>query len=273
MNMMAFFTHFLKNAANNAVGNTARIPAHKALMVSFISSGKRRFCFLWRGLVLGLGFLISAFPAWAVDAEIVQLRTEIAEDGIVLTAQMRFELPPVVQEALRKGIPMFFVLEADIYRERWYWTDVRVASSARTIRLAYQPLTLRWRINTVSGLISSNSAGLRATLNQNFDTLAEALAGLQRISRWRIADTADIEGEASGYRLDYRFRLDLTQLPRPFQIGVAGQREWVIDAQQREPLRLLPAVPALPAVSSQVKPWLVDALAGATPQAFTPVSH
>ena len=272
MNMMAFFTHSLKNAANNVVCNTARIPAHKASIVSFISHGKHRLCFLWRALVLGLWFLIPAFPAWAVGAEIVQLRTEIVEDSIVLTAQMRFELPPVVQETLLKGIPMFFVLEADIYRERWYWTDVRVASSARTIRLAYQPLTLRWRINIASGLSISNSVGLRATLNQNFDTLAEALAGLQRVSRWRIADAADIEGEASGYRLDYRFRLDLTQLPRPFQIGVAGQREWVIDAQQREPLRLLPAVPALPAVSIQVQPWMMGELGVTNLQVFTHMS-
>jgi hypothetical protein len=87
----------------------------------------------------------------------------------------------VVEDALLKGIPMFFVVEADIYRDRWYWTDPRVASAARTIRLAYQPLTRRWRVNIASGLITSSS-GLRATLNQNYETLSEAC---RPSSAWR----------------------------------------------------------------------------------------
>ena len=91
---------------------------------------------------------------------------------------------------------MFFVAEADIYRDRWYWTDQRVASAARTLRLAYQPLTGRWRVNIVSGLITSSS-GLRATLNQNFDTLPEALSAVQRVARWKIAEAAEMDPDAA----------------------------------------------------------------------------
>jgi hypothetical protein len=168
--------------------------------------------------------------------------------GFTCRLGVRFELPPVVEDALLKGIPMFFVVETDIYRERWYWTDPRVASAARTMRLAYQPLTRRWRVNIASGLISSSS-GLRATLNQNYDTLAEALSAIQRVARWKIAETSEVDPEVT-HRIDFSFRLDLSQLPRPFQIGIAGQRECTIYAQLKEPLKLEPATSPMPAAAS-----------------------
>ena len=197
----------------------------------------------WRYLLLGICLMWAlaggAGPASA--AEISQLRVERGEDGIHLSASVNFELPAGVEDALLKGVPMFFVVEADIFRDRWYWTDARVASTARTIRLAYQPLTRRWRVNIATGLISS-SAGLRATLNQNYDTLIEAMGVIQRLSRWKIAENADVNPD-TGYRLEFNFRLDLSQLPRPFQIGVAGQSDWNISAQARERLKLEQAAP------------------------------
>lgn len=178
--------------------------------------------------------------AFAAPTDITEFRVEGQEEAIHLSSMLRFELPLVVEDALMKGIPLFFVMEADIYRERWYWTDPRVTSAARTIRLAYQPLTRRWRVNVAQGVISSSS-GLRATLNQNYESLPEAIAAIQRIARWRIADSSDIAANAA-YRIEFSFRLDLSQLPRPFQIGVAGQPDWTIAAQLREPLKIA-AVP------------------------------
>jgi hypothetical protein len=115
-----------------------------------------------------------------------------------------------------------------------------VASTSRTARLAFQPLTRRWRVNISDGSASS-APGLGAALNQNYDTLSEALAGIGRVSRWKIAEAADIDPNAPG-KVEFNFRLDLSQLPRPFQIGVAGQREWDISAQLKERLKLSPAL-------------------------------
>ena len=178
----------------------------------------------------------------AAAAEITQLRTERAEDGVHLSAMVRFDVPPVVEDALLKGIAIYFVVEAEVYRERWYWTDQRVSSAARTLRLAYQPLTGRWRVNIVPGLVTSSS-GLRATLSQNYDSMQEALSVVQRVSRWKIAEASEVDpGEQ--YMLNLNFWLDLSQLPRPFQIGVAGQRDWTIAAQLKDRLRLAPVSPA-----------------------------
>ena len=197
-----------------------------------------RFDVLMRSICLALlvFVVLGLNPAQAVPVGLSQLKVQRVDDGLYLTASVQFELPPVVEDALAKGIPLFFVVEADIYRDRWYWTDRRVASATRTIRLAYQPLTRRWRVNITAGLIS-NSAGLRATFNQNYETLAEAMAAVQHMSRWRVADNTEVEGD-SGYKLEFRFRLDLSQLPRPFQIGVAGQRDWTIAVENIAPLVL-----------------------------------
>jgi len=185
-------------------------------------------------MLLCLGLTLISLSAQAADID--QLSVERAEDGVYLSANVRFELPSPVEDALAKGIAMFFVVEADIYQSRWYWTDRRVASAARTIRLAYHPLTRVWRVNIVNGVVQGTS-GLRATLNQNYESLTDALSAVQRLSRWRVADNADIEPDAS-YKLEFSYSLDLSQLPRPFQIGVVGQKDWTISAKRTERLQL-----------------------------------
>jgi hypothetical protein len=178
-------------------------------------------------------FLVLALPGTAlaqlVEPEVTFLQLESADDGVFLAATVRFDLPPVVEDALTKGIAMYFVAEADVYRSRWYWYDKRVASAARHMRLAYQPLTRRWRLNVASGVIAH--AGLGVTLNQNFDSLFEALSAMQRISHWKIAEVEDFETDVP-HNVDFRFRLDVSQLPRPFQIGAVGQADWNIVARK-----------------------------------------
>lgn len=186
------------------------------------------------GALLAIGLPVD--PVWAETAvDVTQLRLERSQDGVMLTAGLRFDLPPVVEEALLKGVAVFFVAEAEIYRERWYWTDKKVASAQRHMRLAFQPLTRRWRMAVSSGVITSS--GLGVALNQSFDTLDEALAAVRRISGWRIAELADIEAGAR-HRLDFRFRLDTSQLPRPLQIGALGQSDWTLGASASQRLEL-----------------------------------
>lgn len=180
--------------------------------------------------LLGLG---TAALADAPPAEITQLRLERGDEGILLSANVKFEMSPVIEDALDKGIPMFFVAEAVLFRDRWYWYDKQVAMAARHMRLSYQPLTRRWRL-IVSPVPIGNS-GL--ALGQTFDTREEAMAVVQRISHWKIAETADIDPEAR-YNVDFRFRLDVSQLPRPFQIGAVGQSEWNITAMRNQRLAI-----------------------------------
>ena len=205
-------------------------------MMAFITHCLRsgRVDLLWRG-GLACAMLLFASLAWAQNAvEVAQFRTERADDEILATYQVQFDLPSVVEDALVKGIPMYFVAEADVLRERWYWYDKRVGGAQRSMRLAYQPLTRHWRLNVSTGANAPvSSQGL--ALTQSFDTLAQALAAIKRLSRWKIVDATDLDPTVK-YKVEFRFRLDLTQLPRPFQIGALGQSDWDISIAIATPL-------------------------------------
>jgi hypothetical protein len=189
-------------------------------------------------LALVCGLLASLpRPALAESrgGAVTELRLEREDDGIYLTAQVGFELSPAVMEVLEKGIAVYFVAEAEVYRERWYWTDLQVAQAARHMRLAYQPLSRRWRLN-VSPVPITN-AGFGVSLGQNFDTLADALDAVRRVGRLRLGDLSEI-GEAELYPVSFRFRLDTSQLPRPFQVPGFGQSDWNISAEKSARLPL-----------------------------------
>lgn len=207
--MMAFITHYLRSAGFD-LGR---------LLVAVC-------------LCCGFG---GAVWAETPSAEISLFRIERDSDAIVLSVGVKFELSAAVQDALLKGVSVVFLAEAEIFRERWYWTNKRVVSAERRMRLSYQPLTRRWRLNVASGVQSL--VGLGVALNQSFDTLPEALAALQRLSRWKIAEVAELDLEQR-HLVEFRFRMDLSQLPRPFQIGTLGQTDWNIAASSSQGLVL-----------------------------------
>jgi hypothetical protein len=190
---------------------------------------------LWLAVAWWLAGLPQSVHADTRGGAVTLMRLEEADDGVYLTAQVEFELPQAVEEVLEKGIAIYFVAETEIYRERWYWTDLKVAQAARHMRLAYQPLSRRWRLN-VSPVPITN-AGFGVTLSQNFDTLADALDGVRRVGRMRLGELADL-GEEETYPVRFRFYLDTSQLPRPFQIAGFGQSDWNISIEKKADLPL-----------------------------------
>lgn len=177
--------------------------------------------------------LVGTARAQSAAAEVSAMRLERAGDALLLSANVKFELPSAVEDALLKGVAMIFVAEADVFRERWYWTNKKIVSAERHMRLAYQPLTRRWRLNVASGMITNAALGM--ALNQNFESLPDALAAIQRLSRWKIADISEVDLEQH-HLVEFRFHLDMSQLPRPLQIGTLGQTDWNIAAAITQPL-------------------------------------
>lgn len=167
--------------------------------------------------------------------EFEQMRIERQGSDLLLHVSLQLELSPAVQDVISKGVALHFVAEAELMRERWYWSDRRIGQASRYYRLAYQPFTRQWRLQVATEPIQATGAG--NAIAQSFDTLQAALDMVRRQTAWRLADTTELDPEAKHY-VNYRFRLDLSQLPRPFQIGASSQIDWGLSLTRT--LRMTP---------------------------------
>jgi hypothetical protein len=178
--------------------------------------------------------------ALAAEIEIASPQLSANDEGYVLSADFAFELGPRLEEAVTRGVSLHFVAEFELTRPRWYWLDEKLVSRSQTWRLSYNALTRQYRL--------ANGGGL----HQSFASLSEALRMLSRLRNWLVIDKAQAGSERSlrpgdPYLAALRLRLDITQLPRPFQISALGNREWNLASDWRFWQQTLP--PALPAWS------------------------
>lgn len=170
----------------------------------------------WLGAVLAGAVVLPRRARAAV--ELMSLRVQRAEGALALEFATRVNLPRAVEDALQRGVPIYFVAQATLLRTRWYWRDERVARVGRTWRLAYQPLTGNWRV------------GLGG-LNQTHATLAEAMTVVTRIANWRLAELSQLDPD-SRYTVDFSWRLDTSQLPSPMLIDLVGGSEFSLGVER-----------------------------------------
>jgi hypothetical protein len=119
-------------------------------------------------------------------------------------------LSPYIEDVLSKGVPLYFVLDFEVTRPRWYWTNETIASVRQSSRLSFNTLTRQYRVGT-------------GALYQNFSTLQEALAFMSRVRRRSDIEPGALRKDAN-YSAALRMRLDATQLPKPFQLNTG--RDW-----------------------------------------------
>jgi hypothetical protein len=178
-----------------------------------------------RAVALLLAVLLAVPAAHAVEPELSGFELVHNEEGLYLSYAVNLDLalPRSVDDALGKAVPLFFVAEAEVFRNRFYWRDARVGSAVRRWRIVFQPLTGTYRVTFDGGL------------SQSYGSRAEAFAAISRSARWKIAEAGQIE-EGSRHYVEFSYRLDTAQLPRPMQIGIGGQADWVISVQRTQKL-------------------------------------
>ncbi|WP_116320060.1 DUF4390 domain-containing protein [Cupriavidus sp. P-10] len=171
-------------------------------------------------LMLALALLLWLPPAaHAQVIEATEARIEYQDGGFDLAASFEFDLPPAPEEALHKGISLYFVVDFELTRPRWYWFDDKPVNTSRSVRLSYQPLTRQYRVST---------GGLQLP----FSRLKSALQFIQRVRGWRVFERNAVRlGES--YHAQVRMRLDLSQLPKPFQINAVNTRDWNLASDWR----------------------------------------
>jgi hypothetical protein len=162
--------------------------------------------------VLGIVVLCAA----AHGVEVTSAEIVPNEDDYYLNADFDIVLGSAVESALNRGVPLTFVLEAQLTRPRWYWFDETAGETRSQYRLSYNALTQQYRV-AVGGLF------------QNFGTLAEALQLLSRVRNRPLA-ARDALAKGNTYRAAVRLRLDTSQLPKPFQVTALASREWSLNS-------------------------------------------
>lgn len=177
--------------------------------------------------------LLAIVPALALAAEIEITNPQIvaSDDGYVVSADFSFELNERLEEAVTKGVVLYFVADFEMTRPRWYWLDEKLVSRSQTYRLSYHALTRQYRL-------------LTGGLHQSFDSLSDALRVLSRLRNWLVIDKgAEKAGVRAGdtYTAALRMRLDINQLPRPFQISALGNKDWSLASDWKVWQATLPA--------------------------------
>ena len=208
-------------------------------------------CFLATLLALSLS-------AGAEGIEVKSADLELAEEGLVLNADLEINFSPALEDALNKGVPLNFVAEFELKKPRWYWLDETVAVAQRHLRLSYHALTRQYQLNDHNQY-------------QNFSSLADARRELGRLREWHVAEKGLVVGEKplvaskplavdqalisdkaptvermpdktlaadkspakkrTVYLAGLRMKLDLTQLPKPLQVNALASKEWNLDSE------------------------------------------
>ncbi len=192
------------------------VSAHSVSRPRAWQRSRRAAAVLVQGLLL---VALWAMPAArAADPQLASFEVVHNEEGVLLTYAVNGDLARSVDDALSKAVPLYFVAEAELFRDRWYWRDQRVANAVRIWRIVYQPLTSTYRV-TFGGL------------SQNYNSREEAFAAISRTSRWKIAEPGQV-AEGSRHYVEFSYRLDTSLLPRPMQIGIGGQADWNYSVQR-----------------------------------------
>lgn len=168
-------------------------------------------------LLVAAALLIAAMLARAGSIEPIKAQLIPAEDGYSLSAEFAIDLGPRVEEAVSHGIPLYFNLELEVSRPRWYWTNEDVASRGITYRLSYHALTQEYRLAT-------------GTLRRRFSNLGDTLRALERFNALPVIDKGALKPGQS-YQVAVRLSLDRSQLPKPFQVDAIANKDWQVSAK------------------------------------------
>ena len=168
---------------------------------------------------LFLCLMVLGFFSTTVNAEGIKIKSfelEKVDNDWLLNASFQIELSPGLEDAVQRGVVLYFQTEFDLSRARWYWFDEKSALVQRQTRLSFQPLTQQYRIASEGFTFSAK-------------TIAEALQAVGSIGGWRVIDNAQLDPSRS-YTGALRMTLDLTKLPKPFQVNALNNRDWNVSS-------------------------------------------
>lgn len=171
---------------------------------------------LFCALVFAWSALLMPLVVHADGVEVREATLALSENGYVLESDFEISLTSTLEDVLNKGVALYFLLEFELIRPRWYWFNERIVDTQLQYRLSYNALTRQYRVG-VGGLY------------QTFASLAEALEFMSRVRRRGELEPGSVRKDGA-YTAALRLRLDTSQLPKPFQLSALGSREWNVGS-------------------------------------------
>ncbi len=167
-------------------------------------------------VAISLVFLLPA-AAFAEGISVRSATIEAAEDGWLLDADFDVQFSPRLEEAVTRGVALYFIVEFELSRPRWYWFDEKPVKLAQTYKISYTPLLRQYRLSV-------------GNQYQNFTRFDEVKRVLARLRGWHVVDKAAMAKDQY-YQANLRMRLDTAQLPKPFQLNAVASRDWSLDSE------------------------------------------
>ena len=199
-----------------------------------------RFCEkLFRSLCCFIVLLLATQSVLALEISVREPQLSVSEEGYILSADFNINFNSRLEEAVNKGVVLYFTVDFDLSRSRWYWLNEQVVRKSKTFQLSYHALTRQYRLST-------------GALHQTFTTQEEALRVLSRIRNWQVLEKGSVKFDQN-YHAGLRIYLDLAQMPKTFQVSALANKDWNISSDwvrwkftPAEPIELLAPVSALP---------------------------
>ena len=199
---------------------------------------------LLRPYFFGVIFLLVAFAVQATDLSVRNPQLLANEDGFALSADFNINFNSRLEEAVNKGVVLYFAIDFELTRSRWYWFDEQVIRRNKTFQLSYHALTRQYRLST-------------GALHQSFSTLDEALHVISRVRNWQVLGNGEVKAEGI-YQAGLRMRLDLTQMPKTFQVSALANKDWNLSSDWLRwsftPDAVLQSAPTLPVLAAAPAP-------------------
>ena len=183
-----------------------------SMMVSSMRCCTRQLSFLLRIVLIAC---LGLSAAYAQGISVGKASVRVGEEGSQLVANYDINLTFVVQQALSRGIPLYFSAEFSVTRARWYWLDEEIFSSEQVTKLSYNVLTRQYRLS-------------RGALFQNFASLESVLNVMSRQSS-AVIPMGALEKDGD-YIASVRMSLDTDQLPRLLQVNAITGKDWTLDS-------------------------------------------
>ena len=152
---------------------------------------------VWLALAISLWLVALPSRAEGINPRLASLALQ---DGyLVANTRFAIQLNPTLSDALDEGVPLAFRLQFRLNRPRLYawWQQLSGGfepTAEQQYKLSFHSLTQTWRVSVGGALYKS------------YPTLNDALAAEVRLS------------------------LDISQLPRPFQLSALGATDWKLES-------------------------------------------